>query len=324
MSAKRFNSHSDGLHDGADTGFDSALVDPILAATPDILNGHPFDTAVLSSAAPGGLSFDAAGGGGKPGGGGGGGGGGGSLPTTYTSGDPNVADSQEFNIQIHFSGTWTAAQQADVIAAANAWSRIITGDIHNDLDLNGNMVDDIVIDMSVGRIDGSGSVVTGVNTLAQTSNIVVRDPGTQDQWLPLTASIKLDATDFKNPDLAALWPAIIMHEMGHALGFAGPVFQGLGLLDGAHNFTGTNAVAAYGGVVPLTSDNSHWSETAQQTFFAPNGTPLPQELMTTLFSAGQQPVLSDTTVQAFRDLGYTMTDPSPDTAYVVLDNHWLV
>jgi hypothetical protein len=319
MSAKRFNSHNFGLQDDADTSVDNALVDPVLASTPDILNSH---SAVL-----GGLSLEAAGARGGPGGGGGGGGkpgGGGSLPTTYTSGNPNVADSQEFNIQIHFSGTWTAGQQADVIAAANAWSRIITGDIHNDLDLNGNMVDDIVIDLSIGRIDGSGSFVTGVNTLAATSNIVVRDPGTQDQWLPLTASIKLDATDFKNPDLASLWPAIIMHEMGHAIGFAGPIFQGLGLLDGAHNFIGTNAMTAYGGPVPLTSDNSHWSETAQQTFFAPNGTPLSQELMTTLFSAGQQPVLSDTTVAAFADLGYNVFDPSLNSAYVVLDNHWLV
>src|SRR5262245_7362154 len=247
MSAKRFNFHNFGLQDNADTGVDNALVDPVLATT--------FD----------GLSFEAAGAGAKPGGGGGGGkpGGGGSLPTTYTSGDINVPDSQEFNIQIHFSGTWTAAQQADVIAAANGWSRIITADIHDDTDLNGNLVDDIVIDLSIGRIDGSGSVVTGVNTLAATSNLVVRDAGTQDQWLPLTASIKFDATDFKNPDLANLWPAIIMHEMGHALGFAGPIFQGLGLLDSAHNFVGTNAMAAYGGSVPLTSDNSHWSETAQ-------------------------------------------------------------
>src|SRR4051794_39665102 len=45
-----------------------------------------------------------AGGGGRPGGGGGGGGGSGLL-TTYTSGDPNVANADEFNIQINFSGS---------------------------------------------------------------------------------------------------------------------------------------------------------------------------------------------------------------------------
>jgi len=50
--------------------------------------------------------------------------------------------------------------------------------------------------------------------------------------------------------------------------------------------------------------------------------------MTTLFALGQQTVLSDTTVAAFEDLGYTVTDPDPHTAFVflnaLLDNQWLV
>jgi hypothetical protein len=322
MSAKRFNSHIDGLQNDTDLGVDNAFIDLILATTPDASNSQPFGTSLLSSAVLDGLSFDAGthGSGGSGGGGGGKPGGGGSLPTTYTSGSSNVDDSQEFNIQIHFSGSWTAAQQADVIDAANAWSRIITADIHDDLDLNGKLVDDIVIDLSIGRIDGSGSIITGVNTLATTSNVVVRDATEQDPWLPLTASIKLDATDLKNPDLAGLWPAIIMHEMGHALGFAGPIFQQLGLVDGAHNFIGTNAVSAYGGVVPLTTDDSHWSETS----FAPKGVSQSGDLMTTLFALGQQTVLSDTTVQAFADLGYHVTDPSPGSDTLFLDNLWLV
>ena len=33
---------------------------------------------------------------------------------------------------------------------------------------------------------------------------------------------------------------------------------------------------------------------------------------------------SDTTVEAFADMGYTVLDPSPESAFVVLDNHWLV
>ena len=289
MSAKRFNSHTPGLQDDTDLGFDHAFVGPVLE-----------------------LGFDTAGASGS--------GGGGKLKT-YTSGDPSIPDSQEFNIQINFSGKWTAEQQADAIAAANAWSRIITGDIHDDTDLKGHLVDDIVIDLRIGRIDGLGSVDTGVNTLAITGNWVVRDPGTQDQLLPLTASIKLDVADLQNPDLAGLWPAIIMHEMGHALGFAGFFFQAFGLLDVmAQNFMGTSAATAYGGDVPLSSDFSHWSETA----FSPNGVPLPEELMTTLFSAGELPVLSDTTVKAFADLGYTVVDPPPGSPFVVLDDAWLV
>src|SRR3954463_13405254 len=81
--------------------------------------------------------------------------------------------------------------------AADFYSSIITADVHDDRDLNGNLVDDVVITMSTGRIDGNGNPLTG-NTLAQTSNIVVRDAGAVDQLIPLTASIKLDSTDLKS------------------------------------------------------------------------------------------------------------------------------
>jgi hypothetical protein len=101
--------------------------------------------------------------------------------------------------------------------AADFWSDVITGDIHNDLDLTGNLVDDIVISVSTGRIDGNGNPLFG-NTLAQTSNIVVRDLGATDEYLPLTASIKLDSTDLANAAFASSWDTIILHEMGHALG----------------------------------------------------------------------------------------------------------
>jgi hypothetical protein len=289
MSAKRFNSHTPGLQVETDLGFDDTFVGPVLE--------HGFDAAGASGS-----------------------GGGGKLKT-YTSGDPSIPDSQEFNIQINFSGKWTAEQQADAIAAANAWSRIITGDIHDDTDLKGHLVDDIVIDLRIGRIDGLGGVDTGVNTLATTGNWVVRDAGTQDQLLPLTASIRLDVADLQNPDLASLWPAIIMHEMGHALGFFGGLFQAFNLLDPVTHsfFTGINAVDAYGGAVPLSSDFSHWSETS----FSPKGAPMPEDLMTTLFSAGQHTMLSDTTVAAFADLGYAVDDPSPGIAFIMLDT-WLV
>lgn len=267
-------------------------------ATPD----QPFEFNA-SGARPGG------GGGGKPGGG----------AASYTSGDAGVVDSQEFNIHIDFAGKWTAAQQAVVIQAADAWSQIITGDIHDDLDLQGTLVDDLSLTFSIGRIDGAGSVTTGVNTLAQTTNLVVRDAGTEDQWLPLTASIRLDSTDFKNPDLNGLWQAIVMHEMGHALGFASPIFQALNLVDGSGHFTGTQAAVAYGGAVPLSADGSHWTEG-----FSPNGSPLSNDLMTPLFTAGEQTLLSDATLGAFADLGYTVQDLSPGSSYLVLNDLWQV
>jgi len=263
-------------------------------------------------------------GGGRPGGGGGGGGGSGLL-STYTSGDANVVDANEFNIQINFSGTWTAKQQAIVTWAADFWSKVIVADVHDDTDLNGKLVDDIVISVSTARIDGNGSPLTG-NVLAQTGNIVVRDVGTVDEWLPLTASITLDSTDLRSTTFANSWDDIILHEMGHALGFIGVIFDHFGLTDGSGHFIGANAVAAYGGAVPLENNGgagtagSHWDETG----FAPNGVAMSNELMTGYFVPGEQTYLSDTTVGALADLGYVVADPSPVDSYVLVDSHLLI
>jgi len=277
----------------------------------------------------GGAHTGGGGGGGHSGGGSGGGGSG--LLTTYTSGDSSVADANEFNIHIDFGGSWTSQEQAIVTWAADLWSQIITGDVRDDTDLNGNPVDDIAISMNIGRIDGSGNPLTG-DVLAQTQITAVRDPGSIDQWLPVTSSIMLDSTDLKNSinqGWSGTWDTIIMHEMGHALGFAGIVFDNLGLVNSFGNFTGADATVAYGTgatSVPLEQDGgsgtagSHWDEAT----FAPDGVPMSNELMTGYVVQNEQTYLSDTTVGAMADLGYNVQDPSVGSSYLTIDNHLLL
>jgi hypothetical protein len=144
--------------------------------------------------------------------------------------------------------------------------------------------------------------------------------------LPVTASIELDSSDLKNPDLAGLWDVIVLHEMAHALGFAAPIFAALGMLgiDPAGNlyFIGANAMNAYGGPVPLDNTASHWNE---QTFQPSGATaPLSTELMTPLFVQGEKTILSDTTVGALADLGYDVQDPSVGRPSLMVDSHILV
>ena len=248
----------------------------------------------------------------------GGGGGGARLVTTYTSGNPSVDDANEFNIQINFNGKWTPQQQAVVEWAADFYSQIITADVRDDFDLSGNPVDDIAITISSVPIDGSGGF------LALTGISAVRDPGSVDQWLPVTASIFLDSTDLKDHSLSGTWDAIILHEIGHALGFVGGLFGVLGLTDGGH-FTGPNAEAAYGGPVPLEDTGgsgtagSHWDEAT----LAPNGQLMSNELMTGFFVPGETTLLSDTTIGALADLGYHVQDPSVGTSMIV-DSHLLI
>jgi hypothetical protein len=314
---KYSGSYGDGSDDTSSQSFDTfgltSSFDSVVRDTAGIDTGHDIADAKGPSGG---------GGGGRPGGGGG------STVTTYISGDPTVSDANEFNVQINFSGSWTTQQQAIVKWAADFYTHIITADIHDDLDLNGKLVDDIVITLSVGRIDGAGNPLTGFNTLATTSNIVARDPGTTNEWLPLTASIKLDSSDLKDPRLADIWDSIILHEMGHALGFVGGIFTQLGLVDANGNFIGAHAMAAYEGAVPLEDGGgtgtagSHWDEAK----FQPSGEPVPlsNELMTGYFSPGETTVLSDTTIQALADLGYTVRDPSAGSSYIGVDSHLLM
>jgi hypothetical protein len=243
------------------------------------------------------------------------------VVASYTSGNPYVPDAHEFNIQVNFLGDWTAAQQAVVEWAADFWSNVITKDVRDDEFPVGNPVDDIAITMVTTPIDGSG------NTLALTGVTSVRDAGTEDQLLPVTAITFLDSDDLADPTLAGTWDTIILHEMAHALGFAGPLFQALGLTDASGNFfTGANAIRAYGGAVPLeiaggtATAGSHWSETD----FAPRGRALPNELMTGFIAPGENTYLSDTTVAALADMGYHVHDPSPGRSALLVDSGMVV
>ena len=250
----------------------------------------------------------------------------GAVVKSYTSGSAAIDDSNEFNIRIDFSGKWTAEQQAVVKWAADFFSQLITDDVRDDTDLSGNLIDDIVITMSTGRIDGRGNPITGGNTLAQTGDFVVRDNDTVDEWIPLRASIKLDSADLRDASLAGTWDAIILHEMGHALGFFGVIFDQLGLVDELGNFVGTNATLAYGGPVPLEdaggtgTAGSHWDEAN----FAPGGETMSNELMTGFFVPGEVTLLSDTTIEAFADIGYVVEDLSPGATSLILDSHLLI
>lgn len=289
---------------------------------------------VMSVAGPLHDSFDdmfsaKSGGTSKPGGGGTGTGGSGTVLTDYISGATGA-----FNIQIKFGGTWTAAQQSVVKWAAEFLSGIITKDITDDtMPGTTTKVDDVRIDMSVGSIDRGGSVLFG-NTMAQTQitswRTLANSPGilASEQFLPVTSTIKLDTYDLSNSTWASSWDLIVLHEMIHAVGFAGNVFQNKGgLINSSGNFIGVGAMSAYGGPVPLESGGgtgtagSHWSETLFQFGDPlPAGVPDSNELMTGYIGKGEQSYLSDATVLALQDLGYTIHDPDPMLTYAMVDS----
>ena len=214
---------------------------------------------------------------------GGGGGVGGSAP--YVSGDPSVPDSYEYNVTVAFPGSsWTPTLQNAVIAAADAISSFIVGDLPD----AGTrvLVDDISLVARLVNIDGAGGV------LAQGGPTAFR-PDTQ---LPYTGTLSLDIADTSVYQAAGLLDDIALHEILHALGF-GTLWDSLGLIDGIGTataaFNGAFANAAYSGTELIALDGgAHWDEAV-----------FGNELMTGQIDGDNE--LSYMTIASLGDLGYS-------------------
>jgi hypothetical protein len=230
---------------------------------------------------------------GPPGGGGGGGGGsdgGTTLLSSYTSGDPNVADSAEYNIEIIFKGSWTEALQQAFIDAAEYLSDVILDDIA-DVFFRGKVIDDIRIDAKLTTIDGEGGILGQAGPTAyRTAN-----------FLPATAVMEFDSADAAYFDSLGLFDDIVLHEMMHSIGF-GTMWDLMGLTEGSIEadslvFIGANATDVYGAPVPVETDygsgtaGGHWDE---ETFL--------NELMTGFIDDANY--LSNMTIAALEDMGY--------------------
>lgn len=190
--------------------------------------------------------------------------------------------------------------------AVQRWQQVITGDVPSYFEVStGRYVDDFRMRVQMGLL-GSGSDGGG-GALANAGPTQYRTGGAGLPWLGDTG---IDPADVTNPQLVA----ILMHEIGHALGFA----PGNAIFDRwvtGITWTGPNAVREYGAIagttmtsVPLETGGgggtagAHWSEATFGT-----------ELMTGYAeAAGVAMPLSRLTVGAFADLGYTVNYAAAD------------
>jgi hypothetical protein len=166
-------------------------------------------------------------------------------------------------------------------------------------------VDDLLIIATLVPIDGPGAV------LGAAGPCFLRVPGS----LPVVGQMRFDTDDLDLLEENDIMRVVILHEMGHALGF-GTIWDRLGFLADASanggtdpHFTGPLALAAFnsaggasyvGDKVPVedtegegTAD-SHWRETV-----------FDNELMTGFIGPGPNP-LSAVTIQSLADLGYAV------------------
>jgi leishmanolysin/Big-like domain-containing protein len=222
-----------------------------------------------------------------------------------------------FTIELMFLTAPTAAQRLAFVAAQQRWQGLIVGDLPS-VQLSAaagqcgtgspaitRTVDDLLILVTLEAIDGAGGV------LGSAGPCFIRN----GSRLPVLGIMKFDVADLDVLENQNLLKTVILHEMGHVLGY-GTIWTDFSLLadpsqqNGTDpHFTGTQALAAFnqvggssysGAKVPVedtggegTAD-AHWRESV-----------FGDELMTGFVDPGVDP-LSRVSVASMADLGYTV------------------
>jgi flagellin len=212
----------------------------------------------------------------------------------------------DFTIKFNFADEGVSELQKNVLqSAASRWQSIMTADY------GGSGVDDVTISVNTTVLAADGLN----NTLASA--------GRTATWgatnISAAGTLNIDPTDLAaNTD--DFFYAVYLHEIGHVLGFSDSIFQAAGLSNG-DVYTGANALAKYKELVNSSATSieleddggagtasSHWEESETGAF--------DNELMTGFSeSSGTAQPLSEITIGAFKDLGYSVEYDNADPFY---------
>lgn len=239
-----------------------------------------------------------------------------------------------YHIDVRFLTPMSPARQAAFTNAASRWEALIYGDVPN-IAVNlapgscgansprlQETVDDIVIYATVDSIDGPDNVLGAAGPCA------IRSSGK----LPVAGAMLFDSADVAQLEADGQLELVIMHEMGHVLGY-GTIWTDLNLLKNAGgsnaHFSGATAIQAFdrlggqgfsgGSKVPVENcvgfppdtcgggtQDAHWRELV-----------FVNELMTGYLDPGGNP-LSVVTTASLGDLGYVVNYAASD-AYLVVN-----
>ncbi len=229
-----------------------------------------------------------------------------------------------YNVEVVFLTPVTANQRTAFLDAAARWSSIVVSGFTPDTVIadakscsdNTPAIDQVITSVliyaTIAPIDGPGQILGGA------SPCWVRIPG----YLTLVGDMTFDVADMGTLESMGLLQTVILHEMGHVLGFGTlwtyvtPSLLTFGGTDSTQ-FNGTNAISYYtaaGGLTafpslaPVPVENTggpgtqdgHWRETVMTT-----------ELMTGYVAAGASP-LSAITIGSLADLAYTVSYATAD------------
>jgi Big-like domain-containing protein len=244
-----------------------------------------------------------------------------------------AADPASFNIGLQYLSTVSASQRQAFTAARLRWQGVITQDLEDGLveapaedcgpgsPAVSQDIDDVVILVSVVTIDGQGGVLASAGPCYARDfpPLTTYEPGD----LTVLGAMLFDADDLQDLESDGLLSDVVLHEMGHVLGF-GTLWDLQGFLadpslpnnpSADPHFTGAQARGAFdlaggaaytGGKVPVDNSvdldgiplrgtaDSHWRELEFET-----------ELMTGFIGTGLNP-LSRITIASLADQGYAV------------------
>jgi hypothetical protein len=229
-------------------------------------------------------------------------------PPSGEDGDFPMADTT-FDIVIHYTGD--PSYQPIFDGAAERWEEIIIADLPDVSNSAYGYVDDLLIDASIIFIDGPGGIL----------GLAGPDAFRSGSGLPFHGEMEIDSADVAQMFSNGTLYNVILHEMGHILGF-GTLWDQFDLLTG-YQYTGVNALAEYRlltgnsseSYVPVENNGgpgtagAHWEE---DIFDA--------ELMTGYIEdPGITMPLSRATIASLADLGYTVPPPLGDVLWQHID-----
>lgn len=245
-----------------------------------------------------------------------------SSPTTFTA----VGVSSAYTIDVRYISGVSVPRRAVFAAAASRWGQAIYGAVPP-IPLNvtagqcgsnapamNETVTSIVIFVTLDSIDGPGKI------LGQSGPCFIRSSG----FLPIVGAMQFDTADVAALEASGQFSEVILHEMGHVLGYgtiwgsgflnllvgpsqsggSDPHFIGTQTLDafaqiGGGHYTGGQPVPVENTGGPGTAD-AHWRESV-----------FGNELMTGYLNSGVNP-LSVVSIASMGDLGYVVNYGAAD------------
>jgi hypothetical protein len=238
-------------------------------------------------------------------------------PVTFTA--TGVTTVSPFTIDLVFLNGPTAAQSAAFTNAKTRWEQAIVGDLEdfnvgtvslNSCGVNTTVsgaIDDLKIVVELKPYDGVGGV------LGAATPCFLRPDGPNPDT-PIIGYMFFDTADLANLEQNGSLSDVVLHEMGHVLGF-GTIWEGFSfnvIAPGVVGptgigYIGSNGLTAFltlnngnGTVVPVDATGgagtarSHWDETLFKS-----------EIMTGFISGTIRP-LSATSIASLADIGYTV------------------